>query len=114
MTRAHDLPPRWDDMRVEWEPWQAETFTTAVFHLPLKDLACRACGNLGQRQTTRGRFPDDELHGHVVRLWAYRCDCGLDQVLDGLDADGQMWDLDDTDYGDEGSIDPSQVQGALF
>lgn len=39
-----------------------------------------------------------------LQLTAFRCpDCGADRVVDG---DGVLWDLDETDYGDDGSVAP--------
>lgn len=106
MTRKHDLPPRWDDEPVTWTPWKSEPHTTLVFHTPLKDQACRVCGSLDTGQVAAG------VIGGIVQLQVTRCDCGLDTVYD-RDAD-EAWTLDADDYGDTGSIDPSQVQGALF
>lgn len=106
--RAHDLPPRWDGSTVEWGGWQVED-TTLRYHV--KARCCRFCGslewpvaNIGMVRTDapRGVMSIRKRYGYQLgRLYAFRCpDCKRDQVVDLA---GVLWDLDDTDYGDEGS-----------
>lgn len=102
---------------MEWQGWEPESWTTLRLHLPLKDVACRVCGSLdpGRRNVGVVHAPAPDgvtLLYPTRRLHATRCVCGHDQVYD-LETD-ECWDLDDTDYGDEGSVDPNTVQGALF
>lgn len=111
--RRHDLPPAWDGHPVTWGPWHAAT-TTLRFHLELHELACEACGSLEEQLVATGRRAAGDVDqvvegGRVVlsdadtRLYAFRCpDCGHDQVLEG----DELWDLDETDYGDDGSRPP--------
>ena len=122
--RAHDLPPRWDGRRVEWTEW--ETFrTTMVYHG--RSTACVLCLSVDEAMVTSGgilaepgevvpirrpRTAYDALVNQRAEkrgawigvLYAFRCrECGHDQVLDG---DDNWWDLEDSDYGDEGSVAP--------
>lgn len=113
MTRPHDLPPLWDGHRVEWfGPWR-QIETSARFHLPLKDQACRhACGSLATPLSCRGVVHDGNPEG-PRQLSVARCpDCHHDTVYD-LET-GEFWDLDDSDYGPEGSYDEATHQGVLF
>lgn len=123
--RPHDLPPFWDGRAVLWDGWRAPDLTMFICPPP-KPECCRACGTMARPVTNRGhvaRWPaithkqitdaDDRSarlpHGlkHKINplayyeLTAFRCpDCRHDTVLDH---DGQLWDLDETDYHDEGS-----------
>lgn len=116
-AREHDLPPKWDGSPIEWEGWRQQD--PAFICPPPKDFgACGECGslaprlhNLGMRRISydanvvrlgRGRLMPRELH---ASLSALRCsDCHHDTVVD-LWAD-EVWDLDITDYGDQGSHAP--------
>lgn len=111
-NRKHDLPPLWDDQPVQWQGWERPVWTTLALHLPLESLACRKCGNLAAASRNAGVVRPPGAGHPTRRLFATRCDCGHDQVYD-LDTD-ELWDLEDSDYGDAGSVDPNQVQGALF
>lgn len=113
--RTHDLPPRWDGLPVQWGAWSS---TGEVFMCPprrVRSESCDRCGStdarminvgrvwtdpdtappaIGRARLRRGRHP-------VGVLSAFRCPgCGHDSVLD---PNGQLWDLDDTDYTDDGS-----------
>lgn len=117
-AREHDLPPKWDGYPVEWEGWVQEPH--AFICPPPKDLgACGECGSLERRLHSRGtrRIAYDD---NVVRLGkgrlqhremqatlsALRCpDCHHDTVVDLWTA--EVWDLDPTDYGENGSHAPS-------
>ena len=115
MTRKHDLPPLWDDNPVTWGPWQV-IVSSWRFHAPLDAQVCRSCGSLAARASCSGlvRHPlAAPLDEFAHRLLVERCtDCGHDTVYDLLT--DQSWDLNPSDYGDEGSVDPEKVQGALF
>jgi len=110
--RAHDLPPAWDGLPVEWRGWGA-TPTTLGYHLPLDAIACRRCGSLDEQLhnvgvVDLGPSDDAEDSGRYIRLLAFRCpDCRHDQVLD--QDDDELWDLDESDYGDDGSVPPGDV-----
>lgn len=120
--RAHDLPPRWDGRRVEWGQWDT---TRVIICPPPKPEPCHVCGSTEQPATCRGavrsapgevvpirrpRSYTDALENQraeqrgvvLLTLVATRCpDCLTDQVWEPrTDA---WWDLDDSDYGDEGS-----------
>lgn len=99
-TRKHDLPPLWDGEPVVWGRWRPPV---AIFMCnrsarvePAFCTACHSTANPALATGTVGRFR---------RLTAFRCpDCGHDTVAD---ADtGEVWDLDPTDYQDEGSTAP--------
>lgn len=116
-VHEHDLPPKWDGHLVEWAGWRQEAHTFIC--PPSKDLgACGQCGalaprlhNLGIRHSAyddnvlrvgKGRLQPRELR---AALSALRCpNCHHDTVVD-LWAD-EVWDLDITDYGDQGSHAP--------
>lgn len=114
--RQHVLPPRWDGLPVQWGDWQ-DSPEVFICPPPKKDAECGSCGStrapllnfgriwtdpstapraIGKARLQRGRF----LVGVIS---AFRCeDCGHDTVID---TNGKMWDLDDTDYTDNGSWD---------
>lgn len=135
--RAHDLPPRWDGLAVVWDGWHPQL---PAFICPPPKLpdCCRRCGSITQAVINRGRvarvpavthdaieaaddrrdrLPTGERHRikakALLRLYAFRCpDCKHDQVLD-IDSN-ELWDLDDTDYGDDGStFDPVAHRAGL-
>lgn len=115
--RAHDLPPRWDGMVVEWSGWKS---TDDMFICPRPRSrsgqdCCHFCGskkpptiNLGRVWTDPTNSPPEISRGRldkgrhlVANISAFRCpDCRRDHVLD---SGGNAWDLDETDYTDEGS-----------
>lgn len=120
-----DLPPLWDGTPVEWTGWRQER-TTIILHVPPESLACSKCGaidecihNFGIRPPAEGatvrylvtrHLPsgrtyqrEEESPAHPVRdLIVSRCrHCGHDTVTD--ERTGECWDLDETDYGPEGS-----------
>lgn len=107
--REHDLPPSCDGIAVEWLGWQI--LPTHVFICgrgrPEPDC-CRACGSLTPSVINRGvrRVHLGGKDRVLAVLMAYRCpDCRHDAVHEH--GDDQWWDLDHTDYGDEGSNNPS-------
>lgn len=121
-TRLHDLPPLWDGRPVQWSDWTdqggMEARTTLVFHVPADHWACTGCGWIRDTElrAVGTLMPGNgvtDLYPHV-RLVVRRCPgCHLDEVTD-LDT-GQVWDLDDTDYGHAGSWpDTAVVQETLF
>lgn len=114
--RDHDLPPRWDGHTVEWQGWRSDLPqpVCAKARAALRAEACPACGHIGERpmnrgivrraHTIRGGKPIRRGISLVRNLFAFRCqNCCHDQVLDNLSNDAQWWDLDDTDYTDQGS-----------
>jgi len=131
MVRAlptlHDLPPLWDGHRVEWKGWETY-WTTADWHM--KPVTCNECGSRDKSAMNTGLvYP---LAGETVTMtrlkrsknqpgrtyevtqeipatptyWlhVWRCpSCHLDTVWDRRD--DTWWDLDESDYGVEGSTD---------
>ena len=124
-ARAHDLPPRWDGQRVEWGGWRDDPIF--VCPPPRQQPTCHFCGSPARPLVNHGRVwtkpgaatlprartyqqavvrQAAERNGVVVlHLWAYRCpDCRRDHVdTIGGNQPGESWDLDDTDYDDDGS-----------
>lgn len=107
-ARLHQLPPRWDGGTVEWSEWQVD-HSSLRFHTLFG--CCPWCGTLAERVHAVGKVRADAPRTVLVgrsrsgyqlgRLHAYRCTaCMHDQVEDLV---GVTWDLDDDDYGDEGS-----------
>ena len=131
--RRHDLPPRWDGRAVEWSEWDTSPTFVCGTRGSVRASRCEGCGSTASNATSRGTvYPLDgemfETHeprvkrtrsgrGYVagtvtvarrarpgVRLFASRCpDCGLDTVVDYTSEPEQVWTLDESDYGDEGS-----------
>ena len=97
--RAHDLPPRWDGHRVEWSGWEVEPWNTGRFHL--RPDCCRACGHIASHHVINTGVVMSEP-GEVI---PYRRPRTYAQAAPGV----EVWELDDTDYGDAGSNPP---QGA--
>lgn len=110
VDRDHDLPPRWDGAEVEWQGW-CDQPVLLCWRGPAERDVCPACGSTERRVMNRGllrvwRRTSTGLRARRLgSIFAFRCpDCRHDQVLDGLD--GEMWDLDESDYHDEGSVAP--------
>ena len=129
----NDLPPKWDGRRVDWSEWDTAPIFVCP---PPTAPRCEGCGSAARQATSRGTvYPLDgdmfETHeprvkrtrsgreyvaGTVtvarrarpgVRLFASRCpDCGLDTVVDYTSEPEQVWTLDESDYGDAGSVPP--------
>lgn len=114
--REHDLPPRWDGLPVEWGEWR-EPVNVFLCPPPRQPERCDHCASTGPRSMSVGRIWTDPAtappaigrarmrHGrHLVGIiTAFRCDdCAHDTVLD---PSGVLWDLDETDYTDDGSWD---------
>jgi hypothetical protein len=124
--RPHDLPPLWDGRHVTWSPWRDVDPGSLAIHAPSDAFACTGCGWITETQMRSiGRLHPEPgatftIDGTELPAWPVavlavrRCTgCGLDQVTD-LDT-GDVWDLDDTDYGDTGSwADDVPVQDTLF
>ena len=131
--RRHDLPPRWDGRIVKWSEWDTSPTFVCGPRGPVRASRCEGCGSTASRATSRGtvyplawdtyeserpvvkrtRSGREYVAGTVtvarrarpgVRLFASRCpDCGLDTVVDYTSEPEQVWTLDESDYGDEGS-----------
>lgn len=114
--REHDLPARWDGLPVQWGEWE-DTDDMFICPPPAHPTRCGKCGSARPRWICTGCLWTDPStappaigrarmrHGrHLVGMMsAFRCpDCEHDTVLD---PNGQEWDLDPTDYTDEGSFD---------
>ena len=104
-TREHDLPPRWDGYPVTWDGWKLDHIWICP---PPKPEPCPYCGSLAERVTNAGTVTITGIPriGKIIgrpirhRIYAMRCPaCGHDQVYDFA----ELWDLDLTDYQDEGS-----------
>jgi len=105
---GNDLPPKWDGQPVTWEGWNHHP-TTMELHLPDDQRACDQCGAIDSKRTNLGRTFRDNIVDKI--LLARRCrHCNHDTVYD-LHAD-HLWDLDPSDYSDEGSYELGQ--GALL
>lgn len=117
-TREHDLPPKWDGCPVEWGPWR-EAPPVLICPPPKGHGTCPECGSTATRMTATGlrhiAYGDNVVRVGTGRLQpremtaslsAVRCpDCMHDIVVD-LWTDS-VWDLDPTDYEDEGSNPPT-------
>lgn len=109
--RENDLPPRWDGELVLWQGWQSELEAVAMCPPPRSPIRCTVCRSTAAPLSNRGliwhgmsaverrlpRAPD-------AMLVAFRCPgCEHDHVLDGFGPSAQAWDLDPSDYSDDGS-----------
>lgn len=125
------LPPLWDGRAVAWSPFELEPTMFICdrskrkngLHIP----TCDQCGHVGPKLRAIGLrqpSPGASEPGEYIRrhrngtpvyaqepapayrdLHATRCPvCGHDQVYDA--ASGTVWDLDESDYGPEGSTAP--------
>lgn len=105
---GNDLPPKWDGHPVTWDGWEGGE----IFICPPptdQDRACAQCGVVDSQRKNMGRTFKDGIVHHF--LHAKRCrHCNHDTVYD-LRAD-KLWDLDPSDYSDEGSYEIGQ--GALL
>lgn len=128
---ARVLPAFWDGRPVTWDAFTAEPRMFICdrskrkngLHIP----TCDVCGHTGPKLRATGLrqpAPGASEPGEYLRLHrngtpvyaqepapayrdlhATRCpECGHDQVYDM--ATGEAWDLDDTDYGPDGSAAP--------
>lgn len=134
ITRTHDLPPRWDGRRVEWEGWRDQHDVFVCGPAARRVDLCQRCSsqkrpvtNIGvvhplpgetfpvestiTKRTRSGREytktlpPVNKPAWPLVQLHVFRCqDCRHDTVWD-TSAD-EWWDLDPTDYDDTGSDRP--------
>jgi hypothetical protein len=127
LPTLHDLPPLWDGRRVEWKGWTSDASTLGWHGRP---QTCEVCGHVGDRAINLGLvFPhpgETMTEPKTVRskrvkgreyvrnvtvlarpiywLTAFRCSsCHLDTVWDRRT--DEWWDLDPSDYGDDGSTD---------
>ncbi|ROR91747.1 hypothetical protein [Nocardioides aurantiacus] len=138
--RTHDLPPKWDGRAVSWTAWEyarsgvficppprnevcegcRKPTTEKGFplwsickglradspHLTLDDFAAEEAARARLPWLVRGKMP----RHWWIELYASRCHlCDLDTVTDMTS--GEVWTLDHTDYGDEGSSQPEGVRG---
>lgn len=119
----HDLPPRWDGYKVIWDEWRDVEVLICPPPKPVPCAQCRstkpprmAMGKLvpPPGMVMRGQYEPRALPGGrtimvpqpaypLYLLTAFRCpDCDLDTVL--IRHERAEVVLDDTDYGDDGSV----------
>ena len=111
----HDMPPLWDGHPVEWTEWE-DNRLIFICPPPKHPDTCNGCGTTrepaacrGVVYTRPGEVPAIALGRlrpqHMIAvLYAWRCPrCGYTEVADGLGPGDNLWVLDDSDYGDEGS-----------
>lgn len=108
-TREHDLPPKWDGAATSWGDWDE---MGTVLCSKVKREPCDRCGSTTQPRVAVGfTIPTRSgpvVHLHERRLHAFRCPgCLHDTVWDM--STGEWWDLDPTDYDDEGSNPPPEA-----
>ena len=85
------LPPKWDGRTIQWGEW-SQMPRSLCGKLP---NGCEVCGTPAQPQTILG-----QVQGCKLLLCLLRCgNCGYTTVFDGK----LFWELDEDDYGPEGS-----------
>jgi DNA-directed RNA polymerase subunit RPC12/RpoP len=93
------LPVAWDGVPVDWRPWRPwhQVFICdRSRRKPAPAERCTSCGQLWRPMSAVG------IVDGIAALTANRCtSCGSDVVTDQL---GDVWDLDETDYGPTGSV----------
>ncbi|MCX2931372.1 hypothetical protein ORI20_13895 [Mycobacterium sp. CVI_P3] len=105
--RDHDLPPRWDGLPVEWGEW-TDLATVFICPPPRRPERCGKCKSERPSLMNVGRVSGAGRQ-FIGRLTVFRCpDCRHDSVRDHHD---RMWDLDPTDYTDDGSYDVTGRSG---
>jgi len=101
---ARRLPVAWDGHPVEWgefttDPTMCRLNEEGTEFEALPPDLCWHCGVRAERVTAEGRVL---IPNWPYRLVLRRCTrCGHDQVRNWLT--GQEWDLDESDYGPDGS-----------
>jgi|SRR5699024_5201304 len=99
---SNDLPPKWDGRTVEWEGWEPPIFICPP--LPDHERACDQCGTIDSKQSNTGRIHTEQ---GIDLLIASRCQhCNHDTVYEATTQ--QVWDLDPSDYSDDGSYELGQ------
>lgn len=97
------LPVAWDGLPVEWTP--LELHHPPRICPPIPPDPCDGCGQVTRKLRAFGTITGTTtvvILGALPRLMLLRCiQCGHDIVGDGTN----LWDLDDSDYGPEGSWD---------
>lgn len=119
-SRANDLPPKWDGREVTWTSPMAGRATIVCTRGRGRDAGCHAgggfvctgCGAVDEAfDLYVGRImpdPDAPLDRHLTLSLSRCLACAHDQVLE-FDGAGEVtaaWDLDPSDYLDEGSVPP--------
>lgn len=132
-NQGRPLPVKWDDHKVTWDEFKIEPATTLEFHVTKAERlrwCCTKCGT-PDREATHAVGTVHPLEGEMTEgtvrrrskrtgnwlnvptmvpawplrvLHASRCGgCGLDTVWD-MRTD-EWWELDESDYGPDGSQD---------
>lgn len=96
---ANPLPVAWDGQGVSWDEWAEIATFICARTLKKSRTACECCEADPKVSLV--------IHGHVgaekVLLTLLRCpNCGADTVVDW---NNNAWDLDESDYGPDGSWD---------
>lgn len=119
-ARQHDLPPLWNGRVVVWTGWEAtpQLFICTRGRGRAPKACCEGCGSTEQQPMNVGYLAThptvtrEEVQNVVAgtppgvglayrHLTAFRCpECKTDVVVE---VGGDVWTLDHTDYGDEGS-----------
>ena len=113
----NDLPPKWDGRRVDWSEWHTDPMFACGRPAPSLGTVYPLDGETFEtheprvKRTRSGREYEAGTTTVArrarpgVRLVASRCpDCGLDTVVDRTSGHQQVWTLDESDYGDAGSV----------
>lgn len=106
----HRVPERWDGHPIDWDEWTQAPFICGRTSLH----ACENCGCTNSGIMRSGWVEQSSYGGNVVilrtaekkHLILLRCTgCAKTSVWDGQ----QFWDLDEEDYGPEGSYAQMEV-----
>lgn len=108
--RAHDLPQFWDGQKVTWGPWGPNVDRELFICPPPRAVSqvCPHCGAQDDPSRAEGRILVDgsPASRYIRSLIAYRCPLCLHDTVEDWRT-GEQWMLDDSDYTDVGSFDPT-------
>ncbi len=108
-----DLPSKWDGSEIAWGAWEKRLRTSLDFIISPACEGCRSTTSLWEATGWWMRHHRIDLGCEWERrgmrnFHATRCGwCGRTTVF--TMHDGQAWDLDETDYGPAGSLDPADA-----
>ena len=112
LRHTRPLPPQWDGKPVTWDNWEHLNAVRICRDGTTKTNASATCGACGFNDETEWTChgytkPDAPLAPPRLRFTVWRCaNCGQDTVYDHETT--EVWDLDEDDYGPDGTSYPTE------